>query len=116
MFLGASSAQAQINVFGHEIFCGKTPFCLPKPPKLKWYCVCPVKPVCNPCELENYGYYPSCWRPWLQQVNYSHCPVPPPTVLAPHYHPKEVYSEPQPDEQLQQPSKMPKLERGNLDR
>ena len=109
LFLSASSARAQVAVFGHQIFCPKTTVCIPKPPKLKYKCVCP-KPVCDPCSLPNYGYYPSCWRPWMQQVDYSHCPVPPPTVLAPHYHPREVYMDGPHDEPLQQPSQMPKLE------
>ena len=42
---------------------------------------CP-KPVCNPCDIEGYGYYPTCWRPWAYPPNYEHCPVPPPGVLA----------------------------------
>ena len=61
--------------------CPKTCFTLEKPPCIKWHCVCP-KPVCNPCELEHYGYYPTCWRPWAYPPDYSYCPVPPPGVVA----------------------------------
>ncbi len=52
-----------------------------KPPRIKFKRVCP-KPVCNPCDIEGYGYYPTCWRPWAYPPNYGHCPVPPPGVLA----------------------------------
>jgi len=111
LLFGPSHAQAQIDIFGHEICCPITWFCQPKPPKICYKCRCP-KPVCNPCELENYGYYPTCWRPWMQQVNYSHCPVPPPTVLAPHYHPREeLADQQQPDEQLLSPQPLPKLDK-----
>jgi len=105
MMFSPASADAQINFMGHQFCCPPTYFCVPNPPKLKYKCVCP-KPVCDPCNLEHYGYYPTCWRPWLEQVNYSHCPVPPPTLLAPHYHPREAFSEEQPDEQLQSPGRV----------
>jgi hypothetical protein len=63
--------------------CPKTVFCRPKAPCIKYKCVCP-KPIC-PCggELENFGYYPTCWRPWPFPPNYSHCPVPPTIATAP---------------------------------
>jgi hypothetical protein len=72
--------------------CEKCPpplvHCTPKPPKIKFKYVCPL-PVCKPCDLQGYGYYPTCWRPSLPP---PHCPdaavpalncgVPvPPTVL-----------------------------------
>jgi hypothetical protein len=59
--------------------------CTPKPPKIKFKCACP-KPVCNPCDLDptgNYGYTPTCWRPWMAEPNYAHCPVPSPTQIMP---------------------------------
>ena len=61
--------------------CPKTYFTVEKPPRIKWHCVCP-KPVCAPCDLEGYGYYPTCWRPWAYPPNYSYCPAPPPGVVA----------------------------------
>lgn len=84
--------------------CPKNWWCMPKPPCLCPKCVCP-KPLCDPCDLENYGYYPTCWRPWLQQTNWSHCPVPPPTVLAPHFHPKVELVPADPEELLPAPKK-----------
>jgi len=59
--------------------------CTPKPPKIKFKCACP-KPVCDPCDLDptgNYGYTPTCWRPWTAEPNYAHCPVPSPTQIMP---------------------------------
>jgi hypothetical protein len=59
--------------------------CTPKPPKIKFKCACP-KPVCDPCHLDptgNYGYTPTCWRPWMAEPNYAHCPVPSPTQIMP---------------------------------
>jgi hypothetical protein len=57
------------------------------PPALKW-CMegmpricfrhgCP-KPICNPCEAPNWGYYQKCWSPWPWPPDWSHCPVPTP--------------------------------------
>jgi hypothetical protein len=59
------------------------------PPALKW-CMegkpricfqhgCP-KPICNPCEAPNWGYYQKCWTPWPWPPDWSHCPVPPPAA------------------------------------
>jgi hypothetical protein len=62
--------------------CPKTVFCRPKPPCIKYKCVCP-KPICPCCEIENYGYYPTCWHPWPFPPNYSHCPCPPTIMTAP---------------------------------
>ena len=62
--------------------CPKTVFCRPRPPCIKYKCVCP-KPICCGCELENFGYYPTCWHPWPFPPNYCHCPVPPTIMTAP---------------------------------
>lgn len=51
--------------------------CMEGRPKLKFKCGCP-KPVCDPCNLEHYGYYRTCWQPWPWGPNWSHCCVPPP--------------------------------------
>jgi hypothetical protein len=61
--------------------CPKYHFTIEKPPKICFKTVC-SKPICEPCNIEGNGYYPTCWRPWAYPPNYSHCPVPPPGVLA----------------------------------
>jgi hypothetical protein len=61
--------------------CPKFTFTIEKAPKICFKCVC-SKPICDPCNIEGNGYYPTCWRPWVYPPNYSHCPVPPPGVLA----------------------------------
>ena len=66
---------------GSCVHCPKTTFCIEKAPKICFKCVCP-KPVCEPCDIDGAGYYPTCWRPWAYPPNYNHCPVPPPGVLA----------------------------------
>jgi hypothetical protein len=59
--------------------CEKCPpplvHCTPKPPTIKFKCVCPL-PVCNPCDLQGYGYYPTCWRPWLPPLRCPDAPGP----------------------------------------
>jgi hypothetical protein len=52
------------------------------PPRIKFKCSCP-KPICDPCHLEHYGYYQTCWAPWPFPPDWSHCPVPPPSVALP---------------------------------
>ncbi|HVS37919.1 MAG TPA: hypothetical protein VMS17_20335 [Gemmataceae bacterium] len=90
--------------------CPKTCFTIEKPPCLKWHKICP-KPVCSPCDLEGYGYYPTCWRPWAYPPNYAYCPVPPPGVVASEA-PPLIVGEPgpaspgaAPDETLPSPKK-----------
>jgi hypothetical protein len=53
--------------------------CTPKVPCLKYKCAC-GKPLCDMCDVPGYGYYPTCWRPFDQPVNYQ-CLVPTPTQL-----------------------------------
>ena len=43
---------------------------------------CP-RPVCDPCHLEHYGYYQTCWAPWPYPPDWSHCPTPPPGAVLP---------------------------------
>jgi hypothetical protein len=43
---------------------------------------CP-RPICDPCHLEHYGYYQTCWAPWPFPPDWSHCPVPPPGAVLP---------------------------------
>jgi hypothetical protein len=61
--------------------CPKTVFVRPKPPCIKYKCVCP-KPI-DCCGLEHFGYYPTCWSAWPGPPNYSHCPCPPVLPAAP---------------------------------
>jgi hypothetical protein len=61
--------------------CPKTCFTLEKAPCIKFKHVCP-KPVCEPCNLQDFGYYATCWRPWPYPPNCAHCPAPPPGVPA----------------------------------
>jgi hypothetical protein len=59
--------------------CEKCPpplvHCAPKPPKIKFKYACPL-PVCKPCDLQGYGYYPTCWRPSLPPLRCPDAPVP----------------------------------------
>jgi hypothetical protein len=60
--------------------CPKTCFTREKSPCINFRCIC-LKPICQPCVLEGFGYYPTCWRPWPFPPNYCPCPVPPPGAL-----------------------------------
>jgi hypothetical protein len=76
--------------------CGTVPACAPcrgkcpppvihyfeGPPRLKFRKACP-RPVCDPCYLEHYGYYQTCWAPWPFPPDWSHCSVPPPGAVLP---------------------------------
>lgn len=53
--------------------CSEGPVCI------KFCRGCP-KPVCNPCEMPNWGYYQTCWTPWPWPPDWSHCPVQPPAA------------------------------------
>src|SRR5262245_34934694 len=44
---------------------------------------CP-KPVCNPCDLYQWGYYETCWRPWPYPPEWGHCPVQPYAATVPY--------------------------------
>jgi hypothetical protein len=52
------------------------------PPRIKFKRACP-RPVCDPCHLEHYGYYQTCWHPWPYPPDWSHCPCPPPGAALP---------------------------------
>jgi hypothetical protein len=67
--------------FGAALHCPKTTFCRPKPPCIRWKCVCP-KPVCDPCSLDHFGYYPTCWHNWPFPPDYSCCSQPTTGALA----------------------------------
>jgi hypothetical protein len=53
--------------------------CVERPPVICWKFGCP-RPVCNPCELPNFGYFQTCWTPWPFPPDWSHCRVPPPAA------------------------------------
>lgn len=82
--------------------CGKCPppfkWHSEKPPCIKFHHACP-RPVCDPCSLQHYGYYQTCWRPWNFPADWSHCPTPPPGAVLPPppyppYTPKAPYVRP----------------------
>src|SRR5207249_9866232 len=57
-------------------------WCQEGAPRLKFQHGCP-KPICNPCELPNWGYYQTCWTPWPWPADYSHCIMPAPAAHLP---------------------------------
>jgi hypothetical protein len=66
-----------------EFNCPKYYFTKEKMPCIKYCCIC-SKPIAEPCsvaEVPGYGYSPTCWRP-MGPLNYTHCTVPPPAILA----------------------------------
>ena len=54
--------------------------CFEGPPHIHWKRGCP-RPICDPCALPNYGYFQTCWTPWPDAGNWSHCSVPPPAAF-----------------------------------
>ncbi len=85
------------------------------PPKIKFKHGCP-KPICDPCHLPHYGYYPTCWQPWPWPPDWSHCAVPPPAALVQPVPPKRFREEPATEEkgkdgaQSSTPAPMPSRE------
>jgi len=53
--------------------------CQEGPPHIHIHRGCP-KPICNPCQNPNWGYFEPCWNPWPWPPDYSHCRVPPPAA------------------------------------
>src|SRR5262249_22801892 len=49
-------------------------------PKIKFKRACP-RPICNPCHLPHYGYFPTCWHPWPFPRNECACPPEQPDIL-----------------------------------
>lgn len=70
--------------------CGQHSCFCPKP--MKWYSeggprirfrhACP-RPTCDPCTLEHFGYYATCWSPWPYPPDWSHCPTPHSSAMLP---------------------------------
>jgi hypothetical protein len=55
--------------------------CQEAPPCIKFKHACP-RPVCPPCDLDFFGYYPTCWRIW--PAGQANCPATqPPWVPVP---------------------------------
>ena len=114
LFVGGSAVRAD----GGGIFCHCPPplkWCSEQAPKIKFKCACP-RPVCDPCNLQHYGYYATCWQPWPFPPDYSHCPTPPPGALLPPppyppytpRGPQERPADPNKGEELPKPRKDPK--------
>ena len=61
--------------------CPKYSFTIEKPPKICFKSVC-SKPMCDPCDIRGQRLLPDLLAAWAYPPNYSHCPVPPPGVLA----------------------------------
>jgi hypothetical protein len=49
---------------------------------LKFKKGCP-RPVCDPCNLPHFGYFPTCWSPWPYPPDWSHCPYPVAAAMLP---------------------------------
>jgi hypothetical protein len=49
-------------------------------PNIHWHRGCP-HPICNPCDLPNWGYHETCWSPFPFAPNWAHCPMPPPAAF-----------------------------------
>ncbi|MGL4552816.1 MAG: hypothetical protein ACRC33_16695 [Gemmataceae bacterium] len=65
------------------------------PPKLKFKRGCP-RPICDPCNLPHYGYYPTCWAPWPFPDDWNHCPTPTSAQMLPPAHERRVVPTPAP--------------------
>jgi hypothetical protein len=94
------------SVRAGEVFCHCPPpltWCAEQAPCIKFKCACP-RPVCDPCALEHYGVFATCWQPWPFQPNWSHCRTIPPGVAlpAPAYPP---YTPRAPQERRDDPAK-----------
>jgi hypothetical protein len=56
--------------------------CYEGAPHLHFHRGCP-HPICNPCDLPQWGYFETCWTPWPFPPSFAHCPVPPPAQFMP---------------------------------
>jgi hypothetical protein len=81
---------AKMNCCGPTSNCGTWVHCQPKPPCILFPRVC-GKCVCNPCEMEHFGYYNTCWAPWGFHPDFSHCPTPQLASVVPPKWPKTEY-------------------------
>lgn len=106
--LAQPHAQAQVPPCGHKILCPPFIAPTPKPPRTMYKWVCPPL-ISNSAQMEHYGYYSSCWRPWPEPADLSHCPCPPGAVLPPPPPPRPS-ADRQADEELPPPTPLPKGE------
>jgi hypothetical protein len=78
-------AGGSVRADGGGFFCHCPPplrWCSEQAPCIKFKCACP-RPVCDPCDLQHYGVFATCWHPWPFQPNWSHCQSPPPGAVLP---------------------------------
>jgi hypothetical protein len=81
MALGSAARAEDGGCCSSGFCCPRTTFCQTRAPHICFKKVCP-KPICDPCTLEHFGYYHTCWRTWPFPPDYSHCCTPPPAQLA----------------------------------
>ncbi len=63
--------------------------CMEGPPHIHWRHGCP-HPIADPCTLQHFGFFDTCWSPWPFPQNWGHCYTPPPAAyvqLHPPYYP-----------------------------
>jgi hypothetical protein len=60
---------------GFHLWCPRPDACVTRSLCFRYRCVCP-KPLCDPCNMEHYGYYLTCWHPWPFPPDYRHCTGP----------------------------------------
>jgi hypothetical protein len=97
-------------------------YCYEGAPRIHWTRGCP-RPICNPCDLPNWGYYETCWSPYPFPPNWSHCPTLPPAAfvnLSPYVNPNlpQLPVNPQrvvPPGTLPMPSTLPPGHQGPVD-
>jgi hypothetical protein len=56
-----------------HVGCKMPKACYTRTTIFHYKCICP-KPICDPCNLEHFGYYPTCWQRWPFPPDYRHCP------------------------------------------
>jgi hypothetical protein len=81
----------------------KYKYCQEGPPCIWVQCGCP-RPVCCPIDAPNWGYFPTCWRPYPWGPNWSHCyGMPPAAQIVPPLSHGEYTPPGEPPTQLPQP-------------
>jgi hypothetical protein len=122
-YLPVFSAAGFLLVSGSTAFAdglgllgGKCPppfvHCQEGPPCVKFKHLCP-KPVCDPCNLQHYGYFATCWHPWPFPADFTHCPYPPHAPLPGPIVGPAMKSEPAPVSEkgpMPSPDSAPKLD------
>ncbi len=80
--------------------------CSEGPPRLHFKRRCP-RPVCPPCQIQHYGYYQPCWRPWPFPPDFRHCPAPVPAAHVPPAQPAFAHAYGTPSAQEDDGSRLP---------